>query len=450
MIAALIFLALASLDMPGLDHSGQLAIGVFCACIFLWTTAALPLMITSILALVSFPALGILGRQETFALFGTEVTFFILGVFILASPVQRSGLSTRIAIVVLGRFGRTPQQLVLSLLLLSAAMSCVMSCHAVAAMFLPVVHSLQRGLKLRPGSNYGKSLYLALAWGSVIGGTSTLLGSGRAPLAIAILQENTGQSISFSDWALLAAPTMLAMLVVAAFVLRRLFPGEIRDVSGARERLSHQIQALGKVTYREIATALLMLGTILCWITLGDTLGLATISLLAVVVAFVMGCASWREVEEDVNWGIVLMYGGAIALGMGMMRTGASGWLATQLLSFLPGHLPIVLLAVIALVALWLTEAVSNAAVVALFMPPALSIATQVGIDPRLVALFVAIPCGYAFVLPMGTPGMALAFAGGFLRQSDTLKSGALLKMSAWVIFLLFALTLWPLLGYEI
>ena len=450
MVASVIFGVLSSLDMPGLDHSGRLAIGVFCACIFLWTTGALPLMITSILALVSFPALGILGRQETFALFGSEVTFFILGVFILASPVQRSGLSTRVAIVVLDRFGRSPRGLLNSLLLLTAAMSCVMSCHAVAAMFLPVIITIQRGLKLRPGSNYGKSLYLALAWGSIIGGTATLLGSGRAPLAVAILQENAGMSISFTDWALLATPTMLAMLGVAAVVLRWMFPSEIDDVSGARSRLAEQVRSLGKVTYREVATAALLITTILLWILVGDELGLATISLLAVVAAFVIGCTDWREVEEDVNWGIVLMYGGAIALGIGMMRTGASGWLATRLLDAVPGHSPILLLGAIAFVALWLTEAVSNAAVVALFMPPVLSIATQLGIDPRLVALFVAIPCGYAFVLPMGTPGMALAFSGGFLRQSDTARSGTLLKFAAWLIFLLFALTLWPLLGYEL
>jgi len=443
------------LDLPDaggvpLETNGQLAIGVFLACIFLWATEALPLMITSILALVSFPALGILETKDTYALFGNDITFFILGVFILASPVQRSGLSTRIALQVLNRFGRTPEKLITSILLLTAAMSCVMSCHAVAAMFFPVVHAIRKALKLPFSSRFGKSLYLALAWGSVIGGTTTLLGSGRAPLAIAILQENApGQTIPFLDWAMLALPTMLGTLVVARVLLRVLFQSEIKDISVATTHVSQQARSLGKVNYREFMTAALLLTTIVMWISWPSE-HLATISLLAVVVAFILGCARWTEVEEDVNWGIVLMYGGAIALGMGMMETGASGWLADLLLSVAPDTSPIVWLAVISFVALWMTEGISNAAVVALFMPPVLSIAARMGIEPQLVTLFVAIPCGYAFVLPMGTPATALAFSSSMLKQRDTLLAGTLLKLAAWALFLVFALTIWPLMGYGV
>jgi len=450
--ALAIFMLLTSLDFPGLERDGQLAMGVFAACIFLWVTEALPLMITSILALVSFPALGILGSRETYALFGSEVTFFILGVFILASPIQRSGLSTRIAVGVLDRFGHTPQRLITSVLLLTASMSCVMSCHAVAAIFLPVVRSIHSGLSLKSNSRFGKALYLALAYGSIIGGTATLLGSGRAPLAVALLQENSdhAHTISFADWAMLATPMMLVMLLIARVVIHWMFVSEIEDISQARTALADKVDQLGKLTYRELAIGALLLVTIWFWITAGDSIGLATISLLAVVAAFVIGCTRWSEVEEDVNWGIVLMYGGAIALGMGMLTTGASAWLADRLLSVMPGEQPLVLLGVVALIGMWLTEGVSNAAVVALFMPPVLGMARQLGIDVRLVALFVAIPCGYSLVLPMGTPGMALAFTGGFLRQKDTALAGTILKFASLVLLIISALTIWPLMGYEL
>jgi sodium-dependent dicarboxylate transporter 2/3/5 len=439
-----------SIDLPGLARNGELAIGVFSACIFLWATEALPLMITSILALVSFPALGILETHATYALFGNEVTFFILGVFILASPLQRSGLSTRITVRVLDRFGNTPGRLISAILGLTAAMSCVMSCHAVAAIFLPVVQRISSGLKLPSSSRYGKSLYLALAYGSIIGGTATLLGSGRAPLAVAILQENSTTTISFVDWALLATPIMLGMLLCTRWVLHALFPSEIEDISGARDILAKQVDKLGKISYREIATSLLLCTTIVCWILAGDSIGLATIALLAVVVAFVIGCARWQEVEEDVNWGIVLMYGGAIALGMGMLETGASTWLADQLLAVVPSHSALLLLILVAVVAMWLTEGISNAAAVALFMPPMLGLAARMGIDPRMITVFVALSCGYAMVLPMGTPGMALAFTGGFLRPGDTARAGTLLKCVACILLFLAAVSIWPWLGYEV
>ncbi|HIA03055.1 MAG TPA: DASS family sodium-coupled anion symporter, partial [Myxococcales bacterium] len=344
----------------------------------------------------------------------------------------------------------TPQRLLTAILTLAAGMSCIMSCHAVAAMFFPVIHSIRKGLSLKSNSTYGKALYLTLAWGSTIGGTATLLGSGRAPLAVAILQENAGTTISFTDWALLSFPTALVMLIISRFVLGWMFPTDIDDISGARQELREQVNELGKLSYREWATGALITTTIMFWMFAGDSLGLATISLLAVVAAFVIGCATWSEVEDDVNWGIVLMYGGAIALGLAMLKTGASAWLAERVLEMMPSQNPIVLLGVVAFIALWMTEALSNAAVVALIMPPVIGMAQQLGIDPRLVALFVAIPCGYAFVMPMGTPGTALAFSGGFLRQRDTLRAGTVLKMCVLVVFLVFSLTLWPWLGYGI
>jgi sodium-dependent dicarboxylate transporter 2/3/5 len=448
--ALLCFTLVTQVPIEDLERDGQLALGVFVSCLLLWITEALPLMITSILALTAFPALGILSEKATFQLFGSEVTFFILGVFILASPLQRSGLSTRIAIRVLDRFGQSPQSLLTAILGLTAAMSCVMSCHAVAAIFLPVVDSIRRGLTLGRRSNFGKALYLSLAWGSIIGGTGTLLGSGRAPLAIAVLQQNSGTTIGFLDWALLAMPSMIAMLVITRGLLFRFFPVDIQNIDGARMELNREANRLGKPTYREIAIGALMLGTIFSWIRYGEQIGLATISLVAVVVAFILGCARWSEVEEDVNWGIVLMYGGALALGLGLLETGAAAWLADQLLRYAPTSSPFLLLGLVAVVCLWLTEAVSNAAVVALLMPPILGIASKLAVDPRLVALFIAIPCGYSMVMPMGTPGMALAYSSGFISQADTVRAGVILKTVGFLIFLLLSLLWWPILGYEV
>ena len=124
-----------------------------------------------------------LPQKEVYALFGNEAVFFILGAFMLAGAVMHSGLSNRIALAIMDRFGASPRKLLLSVYLIAAALSCVMSEHAVAAMLFPIVFEIAKSLGLKPGtSGYGKLLFLTLAWGCIIGGVATFLGGARVPL----------------------------------------------------------------------------------------------------------------------------------------------------------------------------------------------------------------------------------------------------------------------------
>src|SRR5574340_933115 len=194
----------------GLTSAGQNAIAVFLVCLILWVSNAVPLAITSIFAIVLVPLLGVLTKQETYSLFGNEAVFFILGAFILAGAVMHSGLSNRIALNIIGRFGGSPRRLLLSVFLLAAALSFFMSEHAVAGMLFPMLLELSKSLKLRPGkSNYGKFLFLALAWGCVIGGVATFLGGARVPLAMGILKETTGATIVFLEYTVAVLPLVV-------------------------------------------------------------------------------------------------------------------------------------------------------------------------------------------------------------------------------------------------
>src|SRR5207244_4684979 len=212
------FLVLRVMEPPaGLPPEGQKALAIFAICLVYWVTSVLPLMVTSLLAMVLLPTTGVMSAKETYALFGNEAVFFILGAFILAAALIKCGLSSRIAITILRRFGHTPRTLLLSLFLMNAFMSFFMSEHAVAAMTFPITLEIARVLRLpREGSNYARALFLAMAWGTQIGGIATLLGGGRAPLAIGLLRETTGQSYSFAEWTLAAWP-IVAMLLVAGW-----------------------------------------------------------------------------------------------------------------------------------------------------------------------------------------------------------------------------------------
>jgi sodium-dependent dicarboxylate transporter 2/3/5 len=445
---ALFVLILALPEPEGLSPEGKKSLAIFSLCVFLWVTQVIPLMITSILAIILFPIMGVLGSAETYAFFGTEAVFFILGAFILGSALMRCGLSTRIALFFLRALGHNPHTLFLGLFLIPAFMSFFMSEHAVAAMIFPIVIEITQALKLGPGSSYAKRLVLALAWGSCIGGVATFLGGARAPLAVGILNKMTGEGISFGQWALAALPTVLVMMGLGYALLVRFFPSEVRAVHPARKVLGEQARKLGRISGREKGMGVLMMLTVLSWIFLGERFGLATIAMAAVFLGFAFNLMKWEEVESDVNWGIVLMYGGAICLGLAMERTGGAQWLADHSIGYVV-HSPALLIPVLSLLALVFTEAISNTAVVAVFIPPALLLAKEYGVDPHVMTLAITIPSGLAFVLPIGTPATALAFSSGYIRQLDTLMGGTLLKLLGWVVFNVLALLYWPLLGLK-
>ncbi|MFQ5822590.1 MAG: SLC13 family permease [bacterium] len=450
LISVILFFVIICLPTPqDLSPEGQKSLAIFVVCILLWVTHALPLMITSLLAVILFPLTGVLSTVESYSLFGNRAIFFILGAFILASAIMRSGLSTRLALLALRNFGKSPKSLMLGFLSFSAFLSFWMSEHAVAAMMFPIVFEVVDSLKLMPPhSRYGRGLFLAMTWGCIVGGIATFLGGARAPLAIGILQQTTSLSIDFVHWALAALPTVIFMIVIVYFVLIKVFSPEIQDINKALVILKRKQLRMGHISPKEQAIGVLMLITIFLWIFYGEKLGLANIAIAAVVIAFVFRLLDWKEVEEDVNWGIFLMYGGAICLGFAMEMTGAAHWIADKTLGYFV-HSAWGLILTISFISLFLTEAISNTAVVAMMMPLALGFATDLKLDPRIVTLALTIPSGLAFQLPMGTPATAIAFSSGFVGLKDTIITGLILKICAWIIFSLSIYILWPFIGFK-
>ena len=448
-IAGLVYWLITRLPAPAdLQPQAMKAVAIFSVCIFFYITNVIPLMITSLLAVILFPLTGVLDSKTTFALFGNEAVFFILGAFILASPFMRCGLSRRIALAALQHFGESPRMLLFGVLALAALFSCWMSEHAVAAMMFPIVLEIADCLGLSPQtSRYGKAIFLSLAAGCIIGGITTFLGGARAPLAVGMLQEATGQTIGFTPWALAALPTTLLMLGFAFGLYQLFYPPEEIDIAKVRAMLQQRRLELGKITPRETGVSILTLGTIIAWVILGEQFGLAQIALIAVIIAFVFKLTDWQEVEEDVNWGIFLMYGGAICLGYAMEKTGGAAWLARHSLGAFVDS-PTMLIAAISFLSIALTELLSNSAVVALLMPVALSMGKDLGIDPRVMTMAVTIPSGLGFMFPMGTPATAIAFSSGYLSMRDTVRTGWILFLAGWLVFNLSIHFIWPLIGF--
>lgn len=438
LIAFVTWWAIKQAAPAGLSVPGWHAIIVFTLCLVLWVSQLLPLAVTAILGLALLPLLDVLPATQTFALFGNPAVFFILGAFMLAAGVMKSGLSEHLALAFLERAGSSLRRLLMAMLFLPACMAFFMPEHAVAAVFLPLAWEIVRGLGLKPGDRYAQSIFLAMAWGAIIGGVATLLGGARGPLAMALLQELTGKSFSFLDWSIAAVPLVAGMLLIGAAVLLWVTPVNGLDVGAVRKRIEKKRLELGLLSWQGRTMALLMAVTIIAWLSAGHAVGLASIALVSVVCMVALRLVEWKEIQANVSWDVVMLYGGAIAIGKAIAVTGAGAWLASWMLPMGASGLGLLLL--LALATLLLTEGVSNSAAVAIMLPVAIPAGLAAGMDPSMVSLAVGIVAGFAFMLPMGTPPNAMIFATGYVKTASMLRYGAMMSISA---FALFSLTVW-------
>ena len=435
----------------GLSVQGFRALTVFLACVFLWMTQLLPLPVTGLFALIAPSLLGVIPLKDAFSFFGADAVFFILGVFILAAALYKSGLSTRMALHMLKSGSKSPRRLVFQVMLTAALLSFIMSEHAVAAMMFPLVVIISKRLSGTPeGASYSRVLFLAMAWGCVIGGIATMLGGARVPLAVNFLQDMAGQTITFTQWSMGMFPIVITLFSFCYFLLTRYYPIKILTVMEADAVIDQQLRDCGRPLLEERFLALLLACTILGWIFWGGTTAImAAISILSVILLFMFRVVKWRQIQENVEWGVILMYGGAIALSQILTSTRAGNWFAeTHIVPYLSS--PWALVIILSLMTMALTEALSNAAVVAIVVPIGLSIANTVGLDPKVVVYAVASASSMNYVLPMSTPAVAIAYSSGYLKIREVIVPASIMWVVSWATLMLTARFWWPILGVKI
>jgi sodium-dependent dicarboxylate transporter 2/3/5 len=448
----LICLAIVIAPTPvGLPLAGQRALAVLALCIVWWTTTPVGLPVTSIIGLALLPLLGAMPVQEAFGLFGNQAVFFVIGVFLVAAVMLKTGLSARISRVGLRRFAKDENRLCNGVLLVSFGLCFVVVSHAVAALMLPIVIQLIRSLDLGPRSRTAKRLLLSMAWGTVAGSNLTLLSSARATLALQLYGNYRSQqglepdTIGFLEYTTGTLPVALGALLMAAIVLRIAFPPEGLDLSPAVRKLDEEVAAMGSPSRAEWTTLGVVGLMVICIVMYGQQVGLGTVALLFSGLLFALQVLRWEDAERSVNWGVVLMYGGAIAIGSALHSSGATTWLVANILPTEPLG-PLGALALVSVLSAGLTELVSNSAVIAVVLPVVLPVADQVNLDPRILAWATPISAGLAFMLPTSTPALAMVFGTGYLRIRHTLP-GVVITLGSLVIFIASVQWLWPLVG---
>lgn len=396
----------------------------------LWLTQALHLTVTALLVPLLAALAGVLSPREALAPFAHPVIFLFLGGFALAAALVRHGLDRLLAVAVLRLAGGRRVASIGLLFGLTALLSMWISNTATAAMMLPLALGLlrdgeQRSVGAHPyGPPEQAFVLLGLAYSASIGGIGTLVGS--PPNAIAAAQAG----ISFAGWLRIGLPlvaVLLPLMVLTLYLLLRpklagRFELPPLQFDWTRERLLtlaiFALTVTGWVASAPLARALGLGGEF-------DTL----VALLAIALLCGTGTLGWQDIERSTPWSVLLLFGGGLALSQVMASSGASRFLADQVLALLHGAPPLVLLlAVVAFVVL-LTELVSNTASAALLVPIFLGVAAALGLPPVALAAAIAVAASCAFMLPVATPPNAIVFATGQVPQATMMRCGLALNV---------------------
>ncbi len=434
-------LPLATSD-GSLGRLGLRTLAVFVAALVLWVTEAVPLVVTGVGVFAALVACGYDLPKELPAgvpkmnpelvsdWFGDRVIAFLAGIFLIAGALSASHVVDHVALRALSTVATTPRRLRQGVFWTAFLASMLMAEHAVTAMLFPVIVRIRDALgRPRQSSRYVAGLFLGLAWGATIGGIITYLGGARIALAMGILAAKGHETPGFVELMLHSLPIAIPFGIIAAIILEIAFPIDIGSIDAAREALAQRRRELGRFGVRQILVSLILVLTVAAWAWTGVGY-LAPVALASAALLLGSGLIRWSEIQHDVPWDLLIMEAGALALAAALEATGAAKWGAGHAFALL-GSEPMVVIAVITIATIILTEMFSNPAVVTLLVPLLIVNAPALGMDPLHLTLAVALPCGLSFVLPLGSPPLAIAFSSGEYRVRTVMFWGVVLDLIA-------------------
>ncbi len=468
---------LLGLAPEGLTEEGRRTAAVVVWVATWWLLEALPLGATSLIPLAVLPALGATPLREAAAPYADRVIFLFLGGFLLALSLERWDLHRRIALNTVRLVGSSPTALVGGFMLATALLSMWMSNTATTLMMLPIgmsIIQLAEARTGRPAGNFGICMVLGIAYAASIGGIATPIGTPPNIVFLSFLDRQYGQTITFLDWMLFATPLMLAFLPVSWLVLTRVaFPVRLRAIPGGSELIRHELESLGRLTRAESLVLIVFGSTVACWMLREPVLRLllrdagpewaraigtlldqgvddTTIAIIGGLALFAVPVDLKRgvflldwSIAPKVPWDILLLFGGGLSMAAAIHSTGLGDYVGDRLAG-IRGLAPISILLIVLIISVYFSEFTGNTAQANIFLPILATLAAGLGLHP----LFLLLPCtmsfSLAFMMPMGTPPNALAFATGRVNIRQMAWGGFLLNLVGIGMVIAAAYTLMP------
>jgi sodium-dependent dicarboxylate transporter 2/3/5 len=416
----------------------------------LWTTEAIPLVATSLLIPLLQSILGLRSFEVALSPFFDPVVMLLLGGFLLAIAVEKNDVDEYFAYLMLSRLRASSRIVVLALMFTTAFLSMWISNTASTALMLTIALRLTEGVK-DERENFGKIVVLGIAYSATAGGLSTLVGTTTCAMAAGFLKDLIGYEITFLGWMFFGLPITLLMLLAIWVVLFSIFPTEVKEIEGFLfERQS--LNGKQKLTIAIFIASILMwlsgklpepIALVIGWHGHGLSSGLVA-AIIAVFLLF-SGVIEERDVSRA-NWGVLLLIGGGLSLGGALESSGLVVRISDLLVVFTGGASALVTIGLMVIFSLGISIVASNTASAGILLPIAIGLTSSASVSPVTLAVVVGIATSLDFMLPVGTPPNAIAYATGCLRMREMIKCGFILNLISALITIALAYLFWPIL----
>lgn len=442
---------------------------IFAACLWMvlwWITEAVSISITALLPIVLFPLLGLSSIGQVTVHYANPIVFLFFGGFVIALALEKVALHKRMALHILRMTGPKANGVIFGFMLATALLSMWISNTASTVVMLPMALSVYNLVKKKTPKQKKKlkrfalSLMLGIAAGANIGGMATLIGTPPNSVMLAFLNEQYQIDIGFFQWMTFGVPLSALLLVVAYWIIVRwAYPSGLGLLESAHDIIEDELRQLGPIKRKERAVLTLFLMTVFGWVLRGQinqwwpelALTDTHIAMLGALSLFTLPiqkgakpCVLQWEDTAKLPWGILILFGGGLALANVLAEGGFID--AIQIFISQKEHWsPVLILITLVTLVLFLTELMSNVALVTVFLPVIAGIA--LGLNEPLLAMVipVTLASSCAFMLPMATPPNAIVFASGHISVAQMVRSGFWLNLMSLVVIFLTCYFLLPL-----
>lgn len=460
--AAGLFLSLLFLFINpfGLNAAACKAVAVAVLMISWWIMEAMPMPVVALIPLALFPLFGISTMEETSKAYSNPVVFLFMGGFMIGLAIEKWNLHKRIALHIVKQTGTGGNRIILGFIIATGFLSMWLSNTATTMMMFPIALSVIAVMKDHEQSgtsikNFSLVLMLVIAYASNIGGMATIIGTPPNVAFVGFIEKKYGYNIAFADWMLVCTPLALLLLASLYFILAGLlFPNRIKHSKEAHQFINDEIKALGPLSPSEKKVLFVFIITASLWIfkDLLNKLNLFKlddnmIAILGALLLFIIPTGKdeegntktileWSDTSK-MAWGILLLFGGGIALANALEKAGVMALIGNSLAGYSNiSSLGLVLL--ITVVSIFLSEVMSNIAQVIVLSPVLAALADALHMDPLLLGIPMTLAASAASMLPMGTPPNAIVFSSGYIKLKDMLKAGFVMNIISIIIITIF------------
>ena len=438
-----------------LSPEGKAAIGLFLMAGIWWVFEVIPIGVTAIAIGVFQVLFAIRPAKEAFRDFMDPSVMFIFGSMVVGLAFTKSGLTKRLAYKMLAVAGENTNMILLGTMIVTAALAHVMAHTAAAATMFPILLAIYAlyGEGDKP-TNFGKSLFIGMAYSAGAASIITFLGSARAPAAAGMYKEFSGNEIAFFDLPLyMGLIGWLMVFLIWVYLITFLKP-EKKEIVGLKAKVSKLAAGLGPITSKEKIVLGCVFGVVLLmagqsFVAELKSIDRSALILISTLLFFILGVLTVEDLEE-IPWNIVLLFSGAMSIGFCLWKTGAAQWMAVEWLGLLQdAHWWVFVMGFAAFV-LVMTNFIMNVAAIAISLPVSLVIAQYLGVAPEVVMYASLVTAGMPFVLLIGAAPNAIAYDAKQFTTGEFFRHGMAMSVILLVVLGLAMVTIWPLMGMPI